>query len=209
MLKDLLALCKSRLVFVPSGNKPFITLINVDLVLRCYIDISGGNGLKVKKKNFQEQNYSSHDDVHYKQTETKIWNFSYYHDILLCLYNLYSSNHITCTSGIPIKDVILPVWEFLFKKIRWSHNSFILTHWGQVTHICISKLNIIGSDNGLSPDQCQAIIWTNAGILLTGYLGTKFSEISIEIHIFSFMKMHFKKSFGKWQPFCLCLNVLI
>ena len=33
----------------------------------------------------------------------------------------------------------------------------------------------IGSDNGLSPDQCQAIIWTNAGILLIGPLGTNFS----------------------------------
>ena len=26
-----------------------------------------------------------------------------------------------------------------------------LTHWGRVTHICVSKLTIIGSDNGLSP----------------------------------------------------------
>ena len=25
----------------------------------------------------------------------------------------------------------------------------LLTHWGRVTHICISKLTIIGSDNGL------------------------------------------------------------
>ena len=28
------------------------------------------------------------------------------------------------------------------------------TQWGRVTHIYISKLTIIGSDNGLSPDQC-------------------------------------------------------
>ena len=42
-----------------------------------------------------------------------------------------------------------------------------LTHWGRVTHICVSKQTIIGSDNSLSPDQRQAIIlWTNAGILL-------------------------------------------
>ena len=32
------------------------------------------------------------------------------------------------------------------------------THWGRVTHICISKLTIIGSDNGLSPGRRQAII---------------------------------------------------
>ena len=28
-----------------------------------------------------------------------------------------------------------------------------LTHWGQVTHICVRKLNAIGSDNGLSPGR--------------------------------------------------------
>ena len=41
-----------------------------------------------------------------------------------------------------------------------------LTHWDRVTYICVSKLTIIGSDNGLSPGQHQVIIWTNAGILL-------------------------------------------
>ena len=49
-----------------------------------------------------------------------------------------------------------------------------LTHWGRVTHICVSKLTIIGSDNGLSPGQCQAIIRTIAGIWLIRNLGTKF-----------------------------------
>ena len=51
-----------------------------------------------------------------------------------------------------------------------------------MTHICVGKLIIIGSDNGLSPDRRQAIIWTNAGILLIGPFGTNFSEIAIEIH---------------------------
>ena len=38
--------------------------------------------------------------------------------------------------------------------------------WGRVTHIYVSKLTIIGSDNGLSPGrQQQANIWANAGIL--------------------------------------------
>ena len=83
-----------------------------------------------------------------------------------------------------------------------------LTHWGRVTHICVSKFTIIGSDNGLSPGRRQAIIWTNAGILLTGHLGTKFSEILIKIYTFSFKKMHMKISSGKWRPFCLGLNVL-
>ena len=84
-----------------------------------------------------------------------------------------------------------------------------LTHWGRVMHTCISKLIIIGSDNGLSPGWCQADIWTNAGILLIGHSWTNFSEILIKIHTFSFRKMHFIMSFEKWQQFCLCLNVLI
>ena len=87
----------------------------------------------------------------------------------------------------------------------------ILTHWGRVmqTHICVSKLSIIGSDNGLSPGRRQAIIWTNAGILVIEPLGTNFCEILIEIRIFAFKKMYLKISSGKWRPFCLGLNVLI
>ena len=76
-------------------------------------------------------------------------------------------------------------------------------------HICIGNLAIIGSDNGLSPDRRQAIILTNAGILLIGPLGTNFSEILIEIQTFSFKKMRLKMSAAKWRPFYLCLNVLI
>ena len=32
----------------------------------------------------------------------------------------------------------------------------LLTHWGRVTHICVSKLTTIGSDNGLSPWPAQS-----------------------------------------------------
>ena len=84
-----------------------------------------------------------------------------------------------------------------------------LTHWGRVTHICVSKLNIIGSDNGLSPGRRQAIIWINAGILLSGPLATNFSEILIEIYIFSLKKMYMEMSSGNRRPFCLGLKVLM
>ena len=80
-----------------------------------------------------------------------------------------------------------------------------------MTHICVGKLTIIDSDNGLSPGRCQAIIWTNAGILLIGPLRTNFNEILIGlicIQIFSFEKMHLKMSSAKWRPFCFGLNVL-
>ena len=84
----------------------------------------------------------------------------------------------------------------------------VLTHGGRVTHICVNKLTIIGSDNGLSPSRRQAIIWTNAGMLLIRPSGTNFSEILIEIDVFSFKKMHLKVLSVKWHPFCLGLNVL-
>ena len=80
-----------------------------------------------------------------------------------------------------------------------------LTHWGRMTYICVSNLPTIGSDNGWQPKQRQAIIWTNAGILLVGPSETDFSEIVIEN---VFKKMRLKMSSGKWQQFCVGLNVL-
>ena len=59
------------------------------------------------------------------------------------------------------------------------------THWGWVVHISFSKLTIVGWDNDLWPGRCQPIIWTNAGILLIGLLGTNFNESLIKIHTFS------------------------
>ena len=60
-------------------------------------------------------------------------------------------------------------------KDRMHKEVWIWTHYGRVTDIWVSNLTTIGSDNGLSPDRRQAIIWTNAGILLIGHSGTKFN----------------------------------
>ena len=73
-----------------------------------------------------------------------------------------------------------------------SSNIVSLTHWGRVMHICIGNLTIIGLDNELSPGWHQATIWTNAGILSIGPLGTNFNEILIEIYAFSFKKYIWK-----------------
>ena len=89
-----------------------------------------------------------------------------------------------------------------------KHYTELFAHWGRMTHIRVGKLSIIGSDNGLSPGWRQAIIKTNAGILLIGPLGTNFSQISIGIQIFSFKKMRLKVSSVKRRPFCYGLNVL-
>ena len=114
------------------------------------------------------------------------------------------------------KTAVTPVhWQWSYCSLALSHGfdelkpslkslmdkKTSLTHWGRVTHICVSKLTIIGSDNGLSPGRRQAIIWTNAGILLIVPLGTNFSEILINILTFSFAKMHLKVSLAKWRHF--------
>ena len=128
-------------------------------------------------------------------------------NIAVSLSCMYVQNHVwTAIDCVYAKEIVLAV----FSKTRMCalHMSWRTPHWGRVTHICVSKLTIIGSDNGLSPGRRQAIIWTNAEILLIGPLGTKFGEILIEIHTFPFKKMHLKMSSGKWRPFCLGLNVI-
>ena len=67
---------------------------------------------------------------------------------------------------------------------------------------------IIGLNNGLLPVQPQAIIWTNAGLLLNGPLEMNFTEIFIEIWQFSVKNIKMKMLSARCQPFCLCLNVL-
>ena len=99
------------------------------------------------------------------------------------------------------------IWKIArYLDFHWVQAT--LPHWRRATHRCVSKLTIIGSYNGLSPGQRQAIAWTNDGVLLIAPLGTNFSEIVSKIHTFSLKKMHLKTSSAKWRPFCLGLNVL-
>ena len=76
----------------------------------------------------------------------------------------------------------------------------MLTHWGRVTHTCVSKRTIIVSDNGLSPCRRQAIIWINDGTLSIRIIGTYFSEMLIGISTFSLKKLHLKISSAQWRP---------
>ena len=80
-----------------------------------------------------------------------------------------------------LSGLIIPYYLFHVSIIVWVDGLHIrldsLTHWCWVTHICVGNQTIFGSDNGLLPGQHQAIIWTIAGILLIGPLGTNFSEI--------------------------------
>ena len=125
---------------------------------------------------------------------------------------LYPRKSSTMQMRCISRDTILSLSEHSIMTVRASRLSYInssLTHWGRVTHICVSKLTIIGSDNGLSPDRRQAIIWTNAGIMLIRNLGTYLSEILGKIHSFSFKKMHLKMSSAKGCLIRLGLNELI
>ena len=133
----------------------------------------------------------------YETTKPK-WKYNWY----ICLLNKIPKCDETLVGRISWKFFCghpVKVTAAQFKIDCLSIKSMLdpLTHWGRVTHICVSKLTIIGSDNGLSPGRGQAIIWTNAGILLIRTLGTKFREILSEIHAFSLKKMHLKMSSAK------------
>ena len=138
--------------------------------------------------------------------ESHLWKYSLsdYH-----LFQVLNQEHNFFYWSVPIQWMTVSViWKSLIGVPDWKISwvcVYGLTHWGRVTHICVSQLIIIGSDNGLSPGRRQAITWTNAGILLIEPLGTNFSDILIGIQIFSFKKM----SSVKWRPSCLGLNVFM
>ena len=94
---------------------------------------------------------------------------------LICLKNkayLFLPMHIAM-----LQDEFIILYDIQRNKTAISSSAMLLTHWGRVTHICVGNLTIIGSDNGVSTYRCQAIIWSNAGILSIGHAGTSFSEI--------------------------------
>ena len=96
-------------------------------------------------------------------------------------WNLKKNNHWFMAKCVISSHTIPVVYVFQCNFF------FKLSHWGRMTHICVNKVTIISSDNnkvtiissdnGLSPERRQAIVWTNAEILLIGTLGIIFSEI--------------------------------
>ena len=65
-----------------------------------------------------------------------------------------------------------------------------------MTHACVSKLTIIGSDSGLSSGWRQAIIGNNAELFYLDPLEQTSIKFSIEIHTLSFSR----KSIWKCRP---------
>ena len=102
--------------------------------------------------------YRAHYDVIVIKQPWRIWATTDTTD------NYFSAFQVRISSGAKQAD-----------GIRFVYTGS-LNHWGRVTHICVSKLTISGSDNGLSPGRCKAIFLTNAGILSFGPSWTNFGE---------------------------------
>ena len=148
----------------------------------------------IKQSQWMRENYSNEYTENYDITIKAQHNIVHSLWAILYMWGVYGIMH-----GIMSPHMI---------NSQFISIVMVLTHWGRVMHICVSKLTITDSDNGLSHGRRQAIIWTNAGIRLIGPLGTNFNEISIGIQTFSLKKMHLKMSSAKCRPFCLGLNVL-
>ena len=115
-----------------------------------------------------------------------------------CMAWAKGSFYLLCRSPIIRKTQTGLVTEyFVFGSKKYEYTSANIPNISS----CVSKITIIGSDSGLTPSRHQAIICTNAGIVLIRPSGTNFSEILIEIHIFYFQKMHLKMSPAKCRPF--------
>ena len=120
------------------------------------------------------------------------------------IHDIFWINHYVWVGKVWLLAILIKY--LYFQPHLPGHNQ--LTHWVQVTHICVSELTIIDSDNGFLAGRRQAIIWNNAGLLLIEPLGTNFSEISIRIQTFSFKKMHLNHVFWEMvsilsQPQCV------
>ena len=119
--------------------------------------------------------------------------------------------HMTLTMDLMVKFLNSCIWEWegrLTLHKGGGSRSFMtmtMTIWwprsgvwiyqivtGVTSVVGVPSTHLVGSDNGLPPGRRQAIIWTNAGILLMGPLGTNFSEIITKVYIFWFKKMYLK-----------------
>ena len=107
-------------------------------------------------------------------------------------------------------------------EIRARHNQIwvktilhVVTLLGRVTHTCLSDLNIIGSDNVLSPGRHRDIVWTNAGILLIRplfSLKNAFEKVACKLAFISYRSQCVKKTLygnidGNWTWLILCLQM--
>ena len=81
---------------------------------------------------------------------------------------------------VTIINMMTTIISKLKQHMHYPHA--VLTKWSRVTHMCVRKITIIGTDNGLSPGRRHAIIWTNALSFLIRPLGTNQLFLSKSMH---------------------------
>ena len=85
-----------------------------------------------------------------------------------------------------------------------------LTYLGLVKHLWVNKPNTIGSNNGLSSDRHQAIIWTSAKIIIDkNWTVSNNLQWNLNRNLYILVKENAFENVGKWRPFYIGLNVFI
>ena len=101
------------------------------------------------------------------------------HTVVFMCYE-FRVGHLSCNGSKQPQNACVTAHKISWRRVH-AVSVYCLPYWDRVTHICASKLTVIGPDNGLSPGRRQAIIWTNAGLLLIWPLGTNLSDILLEV----------------------------
>ena len=122
-------------------------------------------------------------------------------DVIMDIWLVFLLGEMDNNNGLSPKDCIIFRWPYgWFVENIPCEITLHLPPWCRI-YASVNRLSS-GSDNGLSPIRRQAIIYTNAGLLLTRPLATNFNETLIKIPNLSLTKLHLKRSSGKWRPFC-------
>ena len=131
------------------------------------------NGLPLSLCPLLTNKYTLNYEVHWNTIWSSIsyWIFFQNNSIATHTKGVQSINYIVgfmrCISIAYSLDILQCSWSIfcLRQDLVGISAYFAKTHWGQVTHINVTRLNIIGSNIGLSPIQCQTITWTSDDIL--------------------------------------------
>ena len=91
-------------------------------------------------------------------------NFNHRADFLIPLWHNWDEKKDHIFVHVLPRDIAI-----VYKRMLWFIKAELHIH-------ASVNLASIGSDNGLAPDRCQAIIWTNAGSLWIGPLRTTFKS---------------------------------
>ena len=88
---------------------------------------------------------------------------------------------VTLSNGVITSIYAYDKYDIKLKRKRFGEPIMYTLLWLDAfnslrpSDICVNKLAIVSSDNGLSPDRRQAIFWTNDGMLFIGPWETNFN----------------------------------